>query len=201
MLGVLLGLMVVASACSGAGAKDPAAPTRAAAPTPAATVSGSDGSRSASPASPVLDQAWATAELTDAARGETFRLADFAGRTVIIETMAIWCTNCKRQQEAVYEGLARLETDAVTYVLLDVDPSETAAALVAYRESNGFDGIYAVAGDEVARALAAEFGDQVLNPPATPMIVIDRNGAVTLTEYGHHRSPDEVVALAQEHGA
>ncbi len=114
--------------------------------------------------------------------------------------MAIWCTNCLAQQGHAYEALAELDPERVAYVLLDVDPSETPEALQAYRDSHGFTGTYAVATTEVARALAAEFGDVVLSPPSTPMIVIGTDGTVTLTEFGQ-KSPAEIVALAQAHGA
>ncbi len=149
---------------------------------------------------PVLDQAWATAELVDVETGEPFRIADLAGTTVILEPMAIWCTKCLAQQGHVEEALGQLDRERVAYVLLDVDPNETAKALKDFRRRHGFTGIYAVANRDVARALAAEFGDQVLNPPSTPMILIGADGRVTLTAFGQKRV-DEVVALAREHGA
>ena len=152
------------------------------------------------PAGPVLDQPWATTELTDVATGESFRIADLAGKTVILETMAIWCVNCRAQQGDVYAALRELDPDRVAYLLLDVDPNETADALAEYRERNGFTGIYAIAGRQTARALAAEFGDQVLNPPSTPMILIGTDGRVTLTDFGH-KGPNRIVSLAEEHGA
>jgi len=187
-------------------------------PAPAATVRLSDapvggpptppGSAPASPASTpteaapavVLDQAWATAELVDVSTGETFRIADHAGSVIVIETMAIWCTNCRAQQGDVQAALKRLPAGSVVYVVLDTEPSESADGLAAYRERHGFEGRYAVAGAQVARALAAEFGDQVLNPPSTPMVVVGVDGRVTLTDFGH-KSPDRIVALAEAHGA
>ncbi len=155
---------------------------------------------SASAPGTVMDQAWATAELVDVTTGETFRIADHAGKVIIIETMAIWCANCRRQQGDVKTALEALPPDAVTYIVLDVDPSEDGASLAAYREQNGFVGRYAVAGTAVARALAAEFGDQILNPPSTPIVVVGTDGQVTLTEFGH-KSPVELVTLATTHGA
>jgi thiol-disulfide isomerase/thioredoxin len=148
----------------------------------------------------VLAQPWATAPLTDVATGETFRIADLAGKVVIVETMAIWCSNCRAQQGDVVSALERLPADDVVYVVLDVDPNEDAASLADYRVDNGFEGRYAIAGSEVARALAAEFGDQFLNPPSTPMLIIGTDGTVTRTEFGH-KSPDQIVALAEAHGA
>lgn len=148
----------------------------------------------------VLDQEWATAALVDVSTGESFRIADHAGKVIIIETMAIWCSSCLVQQRDVVSALQELDRDRVVYVVLDVDPNEDGASLAKYRERNGFAGRYAVAEPPVARALAAEFGDQVLNPPATPVVFIGTDGRVTLTGFGH-KSIDELIALAKAHGA
>jgi thiol-disulfide isomerase/thioredoxin len=147
-----------------------------------------------------MTQPWATALLTDVTTGETFRIADLAGKVVIIETMAIWCSNCRVQQDEAKTALARLPANSVVYVALDIDPNEDGPSLAAYREQNDLEGIYAIAGKDVARALAAEFGDQVLNPPSTPMIIVGTDGTVTLTEFGI-KSSDDIVATAEAHGA
>lgn len=205
----LAGIVLVA--CSGS----PATPSASSQPLP--TANASTGAESLPPdvsaapsvaASPdastppavVLEQPWATASLTDVATGETFRIADLAGKVVIVETMAIWCSNCRAQQGDVQAAMARLPAEGVVYVVLDVDPNEDAASLADYRVDQGFEGRYAIAGTEVARALAAEFGDQFLNPPSTPMLIIGTDGTVTRTEFGH-KSPDQIVALAEAHGA
>lgn len=205
-------LAVVAAflvACGGSAVTPPAAPTDAPVAPPSAVASepGPSESRDPSPASsaptasgPVIDAAWARTELTDVATGETFRVADLAGRVVIVETMAIWCTSCLAQQGEVYAALGQLHPERVAYVLLDVDPNETGPALATYRERNGFTGTYAVADLETARALAADFGDQVLNPPSTPMIVIGTDGRITLTDFGR-KPATAVVQLARDHGA
>jgi thiol-disulfide isomerase/thioredoxin len=170
--------------------RDPGpAPAGEASPTPAPT---------ATP--PAITAAWAQTELTDVATGETFRIADLAGKTVIVETMAIWCTKCYAQQGDVYAALEQLDPERVAYVLLDVDPSESAEALAEYRERNGFTGTYAIADRATARALVDEFGDQMVNPPATPMILIGSDGRITLTPFGH-KSATDVVQLAYGHGA
>jgi thiol-disulfide isomerase/thioredoxin len=141
-----------------------------------------------------LTQPWATATLTDVATGETFRIADLAtgGRTVFVETMAIWCTNCRRQQGEFTAALARLDPAEVAYVVLDAEPSETADQLAAYEDQQGFEGRYAVAGPEVARALVDEFGPNAINPPTVPKIVVAPDGTVTF-ETGAE-SADDIVA-------
>ncbi len=204
-------LMAACTSPVGGGAPAPAEST----PPPAATAPSATSTAAATPstAAPsggssetptvpavVLDQAWATADLVDAATGETFRIADHAGKVILVETMAIWCSNCRSQQRDVQEALSRLPADSVVFVVLDVDPNEDTASLASYREQQGFSGRYAVAGKDVARALADEFGDQFLNPPSTPMLIIGTDGTVTRTDFGH-KSPNEIVALAEAHGA
>jgi hypothetical protein len=149
---------------------------------------------------PAITASWAQVELTDVATGTTFRIADLAGKTVILETMAIWCTKCFAQQGDVYAALDQLDPERVAYVLLDVDPNESADALAEYRRRNGFGGTYAIADRDLARALADEFGDQMLNPPSTPMVLIGSDGRITLTPYGP-KSTDDVLRLARDHGA
>jgi hypothetical protein len=206
----------LAGACSSPGGAPASSPATASDPPPASSQPASvgpsvepggagsappaSGEPAASDAAVVLDQAWATAELTDVATGETFRIADLAGTPLIIETMAIWCSSCLAQQGVVYETLAGVEPGSVDYILIDVDPSETADALAAYRERNGFSGRYVVASTELARALVADFGDQVLNPPSTPMVVVGTDGTVTLTPFGK-KSADDLRTLLSQHGA
>lgn len=150
------------------------------------------------PPTPQLTAAWAQVELTDARTGQPFRIADHAGKVIFIETMAVWCVNCRAQQRDAREALAQLPGDVV-FLSLDVDPRETADQLRAYADENGFGWIFASAGPEMSRALEADFGTLVLNPPATPIVVIGRDGRVTLTDYGP-KSVDRLVALAREHG-
>ncbi|HEX5589929.1 MAG TPA: hypothetical protein VFX65_06540 [Candidatus Limnocylindrales bacterium] len=191
-----------------------AAPTDAPVATPAESMPGGSmpgstpgstpdaSAASPSPAGAILTQDWATAALTDVRNGETFRIADLvaSGRVVFIETMAIWCTNCRAQQRDVVTALAELDPDRVTWIGVDVEASESAEALAEYSRTLGFDWPFVVASTDLARALAGEFGDRVLSPPSTPIIVIGTDGTVTMTEFGH-KSVDRIVELAAAHGA
>lgn len=208
----LLSVALAAVACSSGGlAGSPADPSASAVPTTdggGASPAPSTGSASAAPSSgggaptPAIEltQPWATAELTDVATGESFRLADLAGQPIILETMAIWCSSCFAQQGDVYEVLAGVEPGSVAYIVLDIDQSESAEELADYRERNGFTGRYVIASRDLARALVDEFGDQMLNPPVTPMVIIGVDGTVTLTPFGK-KSPDDLRSLLAQHGA
>lgn len=208
---LMIAVVVAVAACAGPVGSRPetpveparsAAPTFGGAPTPSASQAPALGASEPSGADPVgvLGQAWAVAPLVDVATGETFRIADHAGKVVIVETMAIWCTNCRTQQTNVEAALGRLPAGRVVYLILDVDPNESTESLAQYREHNGFHGRYAVAGKDVARALAADFGDQFLNPPSTPILVVSTDGTVTRTDFGQ-KSADDIVALARAAGA
>lgn len=208
----LCGVLLLAGCSSGGGATGIASPAPSAIATPDPSAAGSasptvpgpsassaPGGDSDGPAV-VLTQPWATAPLVDVASGETFRIADHAGSVIIIETMAIWCSNCLVQQRSVDEALTQLPAERVVYVVLDVDPNEDGASLAAYREANGLAGRYAVAGPDLARALAADFGDLVLDPPSTPIVFVGTDGTVTRTDFGL-KSADEIIELALQHGA
>lgn len=213
VVSALLAITVVVTACTGGGASPDAstpvsspssAPSAASAvpsapgsasPAASASLAGPSPSPAVSvPAGPTLTQPWATATLTDVATGEAFRIADLAadGRTVFVEMMAIWCTNCRRQQGEFTEALERLDAATVAYVVLDVEPSETADGLAAYRDDQGFEGRYAIAGPDVSRALVDEFGANAVNPPTVPKLVISPDGSVAF-ETGAE-SADEIVA-------
>ena len=128
---------------------------------------------------------WFSVELTDAQTGQTFTMNDYAGKVVLVETMAIWCPNCARQANEV-RNLHELlgNPDDLVSVSLDVDPNEDQASLKEYVEELGFDWHYAVAPLEVARALGNLYSAQYLNPPLSPMLIIDRDGNVHTLEYG-----------------
>lgn len=153
-----------------------------------------------SSAGPVLVQSWAIATLTDVRTGDEVRIADLvaSGRVVFLEPMAIWCTRCRAQQREAVAAFERLDRARVAWVGIDVETAEDADQLARYSDQNGFDFTYVIADRDMSRALAAEFGDIVLNPPATNVIVIGTDGRVTHST--GHRSADELVELATSNG-
>jgi thiol-disulfide isomerase/thioredoxin len=140
--------------------------------------------------------AWFGATFTDARTGETFTIDDFKGKVVLVETLAMWCPNCLKQQMQVLELHKLLgERDDFVSFGLDIDINENAVDLKAYVEKNGFTWRYAVATAEVAREIGQLYGDQFLNPPSTPMLIIDRQGQVHPLPFGIKSSDDLMKAL------
>jgi thiol-disulfide isomerase/thioredoxin len=129
--------------------------------------------------------AWFAANLSDVRSGENFTINDLAGKVILVETMAIWCPTCQRQQMQVSELHALLgERDDFTSIGLGIDPNENAEQLKAYIESNGFDWRYAIAPIDVSREIAQLYGDQFVNPPSAPMLIIDRHGGAHPLPFG-----------------
>ena len=97
----------------------------------------------------------------------------------------MWCSNCLKQQVQVKE-LHDLIGDRDDFVSLgiDIDPNEDLDTLKGYIMSNGFDWRYTVAPVEVSREIGQVYGNQYLNPPSTPMLIIDREGEAHLLPFG-----------------
>jgi thiol-disulfide isomerase/thioredoxin len=137
--------------------------------------------------------AWQTLPLTNARTGETFTLGDFAGRTVFVEPMATWCSNCRQQLMSVQQARAGL-SDEVVFIALSVETNISDADLARYADGFGFDWTFAVMSPEILQELAATFGRTVANPPSTPHFVIRSDGSVSDLITGV-KSPDDIVAL------
>jgi hypothetical protein len=167
----------------------------AAKPTDAAA--GTAATPEATPGSTMVElPAWFQVPLTHVGTGATFRLADYQGKVVLVETMAVWCSKCLEQQRqvAALHGLLGARDDFVS-VGLDIDPNENAEILASYTAQQGFDWVYAVAPRDVAREIASLYGDQFLNPPSTPMLIVDREGEAHVLPFGIKSAEDLKAAL------
>jgi thiol-disulfide isomerase/thioredoxin len=128
---------------------------------------------------------WFHIEMTDVRTGQAFRINDFAGKVVLVEAMAEWCPTCIEQQREVKKLHDLLPNpDDLVSVSLDIDVHEDGPSLKTYAEALGNDWHYAVAPLEVARALGNLYSVEYLNPPYSPMLLIDRTGQATSLPYG-----------------
>ena len=192
---LLVAAPFIVAACTTSASDDSAAEAVAAAPEPTSAVATVVPTATDEPVAETAT--WLDLELTDAETGDTFTLASLEGQIVAIEPMAIWCSNCLRQQKevkALHEALG--ERDDLVTVVLDIDPNENAQNLKTYSKKNGFDWTYAVAPREVAREIGQIYGDQFLNPPSTPMLIIDRHGEAHPLPFGVKGAEELQEALA-----
>ena len=129
--------------------------------------------------------AWYSWELSNINSGSTFHVADFQGKVVLVETMAVWCSNCYKQQQEVLSLHQLLgERDDFVSIGIDIDPNEEQDTLISYTGQNGFDWFYVVASSELINEIGTLYGTQYLNPPSTPMLIIDRQGEAHLLPFG-----------------
>ena len=129
--------------------------------------------------------AWFDVPLVDVRTGQTFTINDHHGKVVLVETLAMWCSSCLRQQievKALHERFSG--DDRFVSIGLDIDINELAEDLKAYTEKHQFDWLYVIAPVEVAREISDLYGAQFLNPPSTPILVIDMSGKVHLMNFG-----------------
>ncbi|MBL0348316.1 TlpA disulfide reductase family protein [Candidatus Villigracilis affinis] len=141
--------------------------------------------------------AWYSASLTDASTGQAFKINDFKGKVILVEAMAIWCPTCLKQQEQVKALQTSLgQRDDFVSIGLDIDPNEDLVSLKSYVENNGFDWLYAVSNADVSSELSSLYGDQFLNPPSTPIVIIDRHGEAHPMPFGL-KSADELLKFIQ----
>lgn len=192
LLAIALG---ACSAAPGGGGATPAGST----PSPNATTTDPGASPSATSSGgsqepslePLTSDPLHAIELVDVASGETFTIGQLAAsEPVLLETMAIWCTNCRAQMHNVVAAHNQAEFHSVS---LDVDPSEQPDELAVYAEREGFDWRFAMADAQLVRLLTERFGFGVTNPPSTPTFVITSDGIRAL-EFGRVRSAEELVA-------
>jgi thiol-disulfide isomerase/thioredoxin len=178
LIGFLFAGSVLVAACGGSGspAASEGAPPASAAPS---VVGSAD-----VPAATILPD-WYDVSLTDVRSGTAFTVGQFAGKVVLIEAMAEWCPTCLEQQAEVkrLHGLLGNRADLVS-VSLDIDLHEDEASLREYAAGQGYDWYFAVAPIEVARALGNLYSAQYLNPPVSPMLLIDRDGTAVQLPYG-----------------
>ena len=136
-------------------------------------------------ASPTVPS-WFSVGMTDVNTGKVFRISDFTGKVVLIDTMATWCPTCQGEMSEVQRlpGLLGANAGNLVRVSLDVDPNEDAAILTRYAATNKFDWYIAVAPIEVGRFLETNYDQQYLNPPLQPMLFIDKTGGVYGLPFG-----------------
>ncbi|PJF35216.1 MAG: hypothetical protein CUN49_11715 [Candidatus Thermofonsia Clade 1 bacterium] len=148
--------------------------------------------------------AWMQIELVDAMTGERFTLADLLGKTILVEPMATWCSNCRRQMTETTKLIKQLEEDEderleqFVFLSLSIETNLKPEDLKTYAERNGFASTFAVMSEEMLRALVAEFGRSVANPPSSPSFIIRADGTFTAIKTGIETAETILAELEAE---
>ncbi|MFN2144661.1 MAG: TlpA family protein disulfide reductase [Anaerolineales bacterium] len=137
-------------------------------------------------------------EFEDAVTGEKFSINQFKGQVVLVENMATWCSNCLKQQGEVKEFLQMLgERDDFVMIGISIELDMDPVRLGMYVENYGFDWLYGIADQSVQQSIQASLGGQFLNPPATPIFLVDKNGSTHELPLGTIKTADELLAFVE----
>ena len=140
--------------------------------------------------------AWMDIELTDVATGQKFKISDFKGKPVLLESFAVWCPTCTIQQRESGKLKARVG-EAIIHISLDTDPNEDEAKIREHLERNGFDWYYAISPVELTNALIDNFGLKVVSAPSAPMILICEDQSTRFLRSGV-KSADDLLSEVEK---
>ena len=140
--------------------------------------------------------AWMNIELTDIATGKTFKISDFVGKPILVESFAVWCPTCLKQQQQTNE-LKMREGESIVHISLDVDPNEDAEQVREHIETHGFDWYFAISPVELTNALVDEFGLLIVSSPQAPVVLICEDGSSRLLKRGV-KSSDVLLAEVEK---
>lgn len=113
---------------------------------------------------------WMTTPLTDVNSNDNFKISDFLGKPMLIESFAVWCPTCTRQQNEIRD-LHDIDNSFIS-ISLDTDPNEGEDQLKEHTDRNNFEWRYSIAPVELTRSLIDEFENQVINAPSAPVILV-----------------------------
>jgi len=134
---------------------------------------------------------WPDIPLRDVASGESFKISDFKGKVVVLETMSVWCHTCTEQQTEIAQAQDSLGDKAV-FITLEIDANEDEATVREHLDRHGFGWHFAISPLELSSQLEAEFGANLLNPASSPIVILDREQEAHLLRHGH-KSADELI--------
>ena len=127
----------------------------------------------------VIPSDWINTELKDVNSQEVFKISDFSDKPVLLESFAVWCPTCTKQQKTTKKFEEEVG-DSVISISIDTDPNEDEAILRAHTQANGFTWRYAIAPVEMTQALIDQFGVSIINAPSVPMVLICNGNAYEL---------------------
>ncbi len=126
--------------------------------------------------------------------------ADFAGKTLYVESMVTWCGECYGQLTRVQDAAEQIPEDdrgEVVLVALSSEVDLPREDLAEYAQKTGFPMIFAVMPEAMLKAMVDDLGKAVAIPPAMPHLIVAPDGTVGELHTGGS-SAEELLALFAE---
>lgn len=111
---------------------------------------------------------WKDVVLKDVITGENFKISDFKGKPILLESFAVWCPTCRQQQDKIKELHSQIG-EAVVSISLDTDPNEDEQKIIGHINRYGYNWRFAISPKELTKGLIDEFGISVVNAPSAPL--------------------------------
>jgi thiol-disulfide isomerase/thioredoxin len=143
-----------------------------------------------------LDTSWQDIDLADIKTGETFRISDFAGKPILLESFAVWCPTCTKQQREI-KKLHEEVGDTIVSISIDTDINEDADTVLDHINQNGFDWRYTISPISLTQSLIEIFGVGVVNAPSAPVVLICEDQSYRLLPRGTKSSQELKVEIAK----
>lgn len=138
-----------------------------------------------------VEPKWMNADLKDVRTGEIFKISDFKGKPILLESFAVWCPTCTKQQKEIKKLHEELG-DSVVSISLDTDPNEDESKILEHIQKNGFEWHYAVSPIEMTQSLRNQFGNDIINAPSAPVVLICEDGSFRKLGGFGARDPDKL---------
>jgi thiol-disulfide isomerase/thioredoxin len=126
---------------------------------------------------------WKSITLKDVKTGRKFKLDDFKGKRILIESFAVWCPKCTSQQKNM-QKLHNELGDSIVIITVNTDPNEDEDLVIKHIDRNNFKGLYVVAPKEFTEGLIDDYGIGVVNAPSVPVVMFCENGSSRLLDRG-----------------
>lgn len=134
---------------------------------------------------------WKETEFKDVASGETFKISDFKGQKVLIETFAVWCPTCLAQQKELKK------VNSTIHISLDVDPNEDESAVKDHASKNDLNWRFVVSPSGATQLLIDEFGVSIVNAPGAPVILVCEDQSTRYLRSGLKRADELESEIAK----
>jgi thiol-disulfide isomerase/thioredoxin len=144
----------------------------------------------------LLPSSWLETELKDIDTQQTFKISDFKGKPILLESFAVWCPTCTRQQQEIQKLHEEIGDDVIS-ITLNTDPNEDESEVKEHLDRNGFNWLYSISSEQMTRELIDEFGIGFVNAPSAPVVLICEDQATKVLPRGVKSKDDLKQFIAQ----
>lgn len=130
---------------------------------------------------------WKNVGLIDVLTDKKFKISDFTGKIILLESFAVWCPTCLKQQKEI----KKLLNEDIVHISLDTDPNEDGSLVRNHALTNSLDWRFVISPIEMTRALINEFGVGFVSAPSAPVLLICKDQSSRFLKRGV-KSADEL---------